>query len=71
MLELTSFIKAIGSLERSIGAAGRIIKSGADNDAVETVKAGVVQNFDLPMNCAGNSSNADWNEITAKHSLSA
>lgn len=48
MLELTSLKKAITSLEKSIKVAkSKEIDKTADIDEVETIKAGVIQNFEF------------------------
>ena len=44
-LELDSLKKAIGALERSLRVAGE--HSAGDADLVETLRAGVVQNFEV------------------------
>ena len=44
-LELESLRKAIGALERSLRVAEE--QSGGDTDLLETLRAGVVQNFEV------------------------
>lgn len=44
-LELDSLKKAVGALERSLRVAGE--QSAGDADLVETLRAGVVQNFEV------------------------
>ena len=47
-LELSSLIKAISSLERALRVASeKLAQDNVTTDEIETIKAGVIQNFEF------------------------
>jgi nucleotidyltransferase substrate binding protein (TIGR01987 family) len=46
-LDLSSLQKAVGSLERAMRVADKLIEGKVDNDQEEVIRAGVIQNFEF------------------------
>lgn len=46
-LDLSSLQKAVGSLDRAIKVAGKMIEGEVDTDQEEVIRAGVIQNFEF------------------------
>ena len=46
-LNLENLKKAIDALDRSVGSAEKGIAAGSDANTIETLKAGVIQNFEV------------------------